>query len=126
MLLYKKEIEVIFKALRDTAGVLSFAESRIRDAVIKELITHVNELNTAKNDIFKKFADTSTELPGGQVNYHFPPESVESVTHEVNILLDETVEVDERFVTFIDKTTYKPEYGEVEIIDVVVARVKHD
>jgi len=131
MLLYKKELEVIFKALKATNGVLSLAEARIRDAILKQLIDFINEFNSAKNAIFTKLCDKdgdtakTTSNPDGTTTFHFAtPEQREELTKEIQILNDESVELSAstQLATILEKTSYKPEFGEAEVIDTILAR----
>lgn len=127
MTLPKKHLEVFFNALRETEGVLSLSEARKRDPFMKIVGDHLNSFYTDRTKIYETFCDKTEEgkpdIKDGK--YHFAPELLEQINGELVTLADEEVEltIPEGMKDILDKTTYKPKFGEVEIIDEISAKL---
>lgn len=125
MQIKKKYIEVIYLVLKGTEGILSLAESRVRDNFLKSLgyETFVGERNKIYEHYCDKKEDGSPDVDDG--SYHFQKQDLEVLNKELLTLLDEEVKVEapESLKEIIEKTNYRPKTGEVEFIDEILALI---
>ncbi len=128
MTIQKKNIEVVFLALKETSPNL--ADARIRDSFLKPLGEALDQLNRDKTAIYVQYCDKNEDgSPKIELgNYHFKTEDIDTINEELNTLFDETVDiptdnpsVPEKLKELIEKTNYSPKIGEVEIIDSFIA-----
>ena len=125
--LTKNKLEVLFLAIRGTEGVLSLAESRIRDAFMKPLTEATKTFEEDRKVIYEKFCTKDEEGNPDLTdnNYHFQKEVLEGLHKEIETLYAEEVELPvaskESLKLILERTEYKPKTGEVEIIDEILA-----
>jgi len=117
----KRYLEILFQVLKGTEGVLNLAESRKRDSFIKEVGKALETFYADRLAIYVKFCRKKEDGTPDIIDdkYHFEPEVVKEADAELKILLDEEVNltVPENIKEIIEKTTYAPKVGEVELID---------
>lgn len=115
----KSNLEVLFNVLKGTEGVLNLAESRRRDVYLKPVLTALETFYKDRNTIFEKFCtkkeDGTPDIH--EEKYSFPPESLDELNKEIEVLLNETVEIPGDVKDLLEKSEYKPKIGEAEQID---------
>lgn len=125
MKIQKKCLEVCFLALKETE--LSLADSRVRDAFLNKLNEAIKTLYTERVAVMEKFCtkkEDGTPDLNDKGEYHFTPDVVEEFAKELETLINEEIEVSgekEKIATIITETKYKPKFGEVELIDLLLA-----
>lgn len=128
----KIHLEVFYNTVRGTEGVLGLADSRIRDAFLKPLGEATDAMVKERVAIYEKFCDKkedgTADTHGEQ--YHFSKEVLPEANKELELFAKEEVEVPfvwgvtaEKLKEIIEKSTYKPKYGETEIIDELTANL---
>ncbi len=132
MTIKKANLEVFFYALKGTEGVLTLAESRVRDAFIKPLAEYTDTYLKDRQKIFETFClkkedgtnDLKTEKDGTQ-SYQFPTEKLEEINKELKTLAEEEVELEapEKLKEILEKTEWKPKTGEVAIFDEIITKL---
>lgn len=127
MKLEKKYLEVLYKTIKGTEGVLTLAEGRIRDAFMKDVTEATTQFENDRRVIYEKFC-TKTEDDKPDVSdgkYHFKPSDVKDIQSELDVLYAEEVELpdNERIKEIIERTQYKPEIGEAEKIDHIISKL---
>lgn len=135
MKVYKKQLELFFNVLKGTEGELSLKESRIRDSFIKPLAEKTDEFIKDRVKIYETFAikneDGSVDFLVGEdekgnktQSFQFPPDKLEEINKELVVLTDEEVEfsIPDGLKDIMEKTTYSPKLGEVEVIDEILAK----
>jgi len=128
MKLKKGELELTFMVLKDTS--LGLQDSRIRDAFLKPLGEAVDIFYKERKEIYEKFCeknDDGTPNTDGD-KYHFSKENTPLADKELKTLVEEEVEIEEKWgVTtsklkeIMEKTNYAPKVGEVEFIDKILS-----
>lgn len=127
MKILKRHLEPLFLAVKGTEGVLNLSESRLRDSFFKPLTEATQLFEGQRRAIYEMYClkneDGSADTSDG--NYHFEKNDVETVNKELNVLLDEEAEVEAPagLKAVIEKTTYSPKVGEVEVIDTFLAQL---
>jgi len=117
----KKNLELIFNVLRETK--LSLADSRIRDAFMKQFGEALDDFVKERENVYIKFCDKDEDgNPKVLENkYTFQKSVLEEMSNELEILLNEEVAIaadnTEKIKEFIESTQYNPKPGEVELID---------
>lgn len=130
MLLTKGELEVFYKALKGTEGVLSLRDARIRDAFMKALTEATSTFEGERKAIYEaycnKLEDGTPDTTANQ--YTFAPEVLPKLNEELGILVKESVNLTppEGLAGILEQTEYKPQVGEVELIDKLLTSLKHD
>jgi len=125
MKIHKKCLEVCFLSLKETE--LSLADSRVRDAFLKELTKAVKTFYAERKVVMEKFCtknEDGTPKLGENDEFHFEPEVVADLSTELQTLIDEEVEIPgdkEKIAAILNETKYKPKFGEVELIDLLLA-----
>ena len=116
MNLAKKHLIPFFLALKETDGQLTLKEARIRDQMLKPLLEITKTFEEDRTKIYQKYG----ELKDGQ--YHFKDEDTDTVNKEVQELYAEEVELPhiKGIKEILEKTEYKPKFGEAELIDEVI------
>lgn len=133
MTIKKANLEIFFTVLRGTDGVLSLADARIRDAFMKVLAPSVDAMFEDRKKIYEKFCkrkeDGTPDMDDGK--YHFEVDQIETINKEMGVLNEEAVEIaypwgvtSSKLKQIMDKSDYKPKYGEVELIDAVIATLE--
>jgi len=123
--LEKKYLEVFYLTLKGTEGILSLAESRTRDGFMKTLGDVLEIFYADRKKIYETYAtrkeDGIIDLTDNK--YYFAPEKLDELNGELTTLLNEKVELSapESLKPIIEKTTYNPKVGEVEMIDHVIS-----
>ena len=119
MKIQKKHLTPLYLALKETDGVLSLKEARVRDQLLKPLLEVTKTFEEDRTKIYATYG----ELKDNQ--YHFKPEDVETVNKEVTELYAEEVELPDvaGIKAIIENTTYKPKTGEAELIDEVLTKL---
>ncbi len=129
MQIKKAHLEVFFNTLKSTEGVLNLTESRIRDTFMKPLFEVTRTFIEDRENIFQNFCVRDEEkkpilLEGKK--YQFEPSVTKEVENELNTLNNEEVELKPLYSAelkaILEKTTYSPKVGEVEIIDEILAK----
>lgn len=129
----KSQLEVFFKTLRATEGILSLADARVRDAFMKPLGVAVESMAEDRRKIYEKFSikdeEGKPDTQDGQ--YHFPQDIVEEVNKELELFSQEMVEIPftwgvtaSKLSEIMEKSQYKPLYGEADTIDEVINSLK--
>lgn len=132
MKIKKSQLEVFFKTLRSTEGVLSLADARVRDAFMKPLGLEVDSMMADRKKIYEAYAIKNEEgeidLKDGQ--YHFESEMFETVNKELETFGEEVVEVPftwgvtpSKLKEIVEKSQYKPLYGEADTIDEIIKAI---
>lgn len=120
----KSQLEVFFLTLKGTEGVLSLADSRIRDSFLKPLTEATQTFEQDRKVIYERFCtkDSNGDSDLSDNQYKFPKDILEEMNKELEILCDEEValEAPEGLKEIMEKTEYKPKTGEVEIIDQIL------
>jgi len=126
MQIKKSELEVFYKVLRDTNSQLSLADSRIRDLFMKKLGEQVETFTSERNKIYELFCKKDEEGNPAIVdgNYTFSIKDTDKIQKELDVLLAEEIslEVPETIKAFMEVSPYKPEIGEVELIDSILSK----
>ena len=128
----KVQLEPFFKVLRGTDGVLSLADARVRDAFMKPLGNHLDAFYADRAKIYESFSikdkEGNPDLTDG--NFHFPADEMENLNGELIEFGEEIVEVEfvwgvtgGKLKEIIEKSTYKPVYGETEVIDEIINNI---
>lgn len=131
MKLKKSQLETLFLVLKGTENILSLADARIRDKVMKSIGKEYEVFGLEKTEIFKKYCmkneddslDAQTDEKG-QTVYHFTNEDGLEVNKEIEILFNEEVEIEttDKLKEFIEKSEYNPKFGQAEIIDDILTK----
>lgn len=135
MILKKGLLTVFYKTL-ETRKPVKFSVARVRDALIKNVF---DILHTYENDRKKIYEEYCTKGEDGKPlitnnQYSFKgdtdektKENVENVIKEVEILDNEEVEIavanQPIILDCIENTEYKPEAGEVELIEELITKL---
>jgi len=125
MKIKKVQLETLFNVTKGTEGVLTLAESRVRDTFIKPLLEHTQRYLEDKQTIYKEYClkdeKGEPQLVDGD-KYEFPKEKLEEINKELVTLSDEEVELEtpENIKEILEKTTYLPKIYEAEIIDELI------
>ncbi len=126
MKIQKKYLEVLYKTIKGTEGVLTLAEGRIRDNFMKPLFDATEQFENDRKKIFEQYCvkeeDGTPKIIDS--NYHFSKDEAEIVNKEVTTLIEEDVELPEepRIKEIIERTQYKPLMGESEMIDTIITK----
>ncbi len=113
MKIKKRDLEVLSNVINATEGILSLAESRIRDTFAKPLKEVTDTMIADREKIYVKFCmnkeDGSPDLTTNN-QFQFKNEVVEDLYKEIDILLQEEVEINHpaTFKAILEQTTYKP------------------
>lgn len=127
MKIKKQNLEVLFNLTKGTEGLLTLAESRLRDAFVKPLTEQTKEYLNQKEDIYKHFCLKNEEgfpalLEGNK--YEFPREKLDEINAELETLGEEQVEVNTidtaQIKAILERSEYKPKLLEAEIIDNII------
>jgi hypothetical protein len=132
MKIKKAYLETLFTVFRGTEGELSLQDARIRDAFMKPLGDAVDTMQQERTKIYeaycKKKEDGTPDTEDGM--YKFDKKDTPKADAELKVLGEEEVEVNlnwgvtpSKLIEIIEKSTYKPKYGDVEIIDSVIAEL---
>ena len=123
---------MFFKTLRGTEGFLSLADARVRDAFMKPLGVQVDDMVADRKKIYERF---SKKNPDGTPNtadgnFHFEADILEVLNKELEIFANEEVEVEfvwgvtgGKLRDIMEKSQYKPMYGEVQEIDEIIKQL---
>lgn len=123
--LQKSKLEVFYKVLKETQGVLSLSDSRIRDSFMKPLGEQLDIFIKNREDIYKKFCEKNEDgTPNTEDNkYKFLNEDLDEINKELLTLANEEVIItypfgvsNSKLKEFIDVSNYKPQIGEAELI----------
>lgn len=128
----KQNLEVFFKVLRGTDGVLSLQDARVRDAFMKPLGAAVDTMGAERNKIYDKYCtkdeDGNPDTTDGR--YKFEKDIVEEVNAELALFMEEVVDVPyewgvgaTKLKEIVDKSQYKPAYGEAAQIDEIIKEI---
>lgn len=127
MQLTKGELEVFFKTLKGTEGVLSLRDARVRDSFLKPLTEATQTFENERKAIYEQYCDKKEDGSPDITDdkYHFQAEILPKANEELNILVSEEVKLDPPagLKDILEQTTYKPQVGEAEIIDAIVAKL---
>ena len=127
MKLEKRYLEIFFKTIKGTEGVLTLAEGRIRDAFMKTLTDVTSQFENDRKVIYEKFCtkseDGRPDVSDGK--YHFKTEEVPEIQAELETLYAEEVELPSPLglKEIVERTQYKPEIGESEKIDHIISKL---
>lgn len=125
--LQKKCLVPFFLALRETDGVLSLKDARIRDGFLKTLKEMTATFEVDRKAIYEHYCVKKEGGVPDIVNdaYTFKPEVQEELIKELTMLLEEEVELPDTkgLKEILEKTEYKPKTGEAELIDEVLAKL---
>lgn len=125
MKLQKKYLEVFYKTVVGTEGVLTLAEGRVRDSFMKPLTEVTKQLEEDRKKIYETYCEKdktgNPDITDDQ--YHFKTKDVPKVNKELIALYDEEVELpdEKRMKDIIERTQYKPKVGETEQIDFILS-----
>jgi len=118
----KQYLEILFSTLKGTENLLSIAESRKRDAFLKELAPKLDNFYKERSFIYETFCDKkedgTPDIRDDQ--YRFDPAKLEEINSELETLGNEQVIIDLPINGILEKSEYKPKLGEVEIIDKLI------
>lgn len=136
MTVKKSHLEVLFHSLKGTEGVLTLAESRIRDSFIKPVAEATETYFKDRTKIYETFCIkkedgtpdfivTKDKDGVDQTSYQFPPEKLEEINKELITLSEEEVsfEDNEKLKEILEKTEYKPKVGETALLDEVISKL---
>jgi len=127
MKLEKRYLEVLYKTIKGTEGVLTLAEGRIRDAFMKDVTEATTQFENDRRVIYEKFCtktdDGKPDVSDGK--YHFKTEEVSEIQAELETLYAEEVELPSPsgLKEIVERTQYKPEIGESEKIDHIISKL---
>lgn len=126
MKIKKASLTALYLAAKETDGLLTLAEARIRDSFLKEITPELRTFEEDRKVIYEKFCklDEKTgkcDLSDG--NYHFESSVLETLNKELVTLYEEEsdITVPQNINVVISKTTYQPKIGETELIDSFLA-----
>lgn len=125
MNIQKGKLEVLLNFTKGTTGLLTLAESRIRDTFAKGVADKTQEYLNEREEIYKHFCikkeDGTPDLKDGN-KYQFNPADLDAINAELKTLADEEVEITkpDGIKEILEKSEYKPQMGEAEIIDELV------
>lgn len=128
MKIKKLHAEILFATIKGAEGILSLADSRIRDAFLKDFVEDVKTYLNDKSGIYQTFCkkdeDGNPALVDGD-KYEFEKKDLEEINKELLILSEEEIDVPacDKLKEFIEKSEYKPKVGEAEIIDEILAKL---
>ena len=118
----KQYLEILFSTLKGTENLLSIAESRKRDAFLKELAPKLDNFYKERSFIYETFCDKkedgTPDIRDDQ--YRFDPAKLKEINSELETLGNEEVSFDLLINGILEKSEYKPKLGEVEIIDKLI------
>lgn len=118
----KQYLEILFSTLKGTENSLSIAESRKRDAFLKELAPKLDNFYKERSFIYETFCDKkedgTPDIRDDQ--YRFDPAKLEEINSELETLGNEEVSIDLPINGILEKSEYRPKLGEVEIIDKLI------
>lgn len=126
MLIKKSSLEVLFLASKEIEKI-TLSEARIRDSFIKPLSVTLQSFYDDRKKIYDTFClkkeDGTPDLKDGD-KYQFPKDTTEA-DNELKTLLSEEVEVNfpAGIKEILEKTSYSPKVGEVEVLDEILTKL---
>lgn len=124
MQLQKVQLEVFFKVLKGTEGLLDLKESRERDRFMRSLVEETTTYEGERKVIYEKFCNRSEDgTPDtSDGKYKFPAEVLPELSSEVEVLNKELVSLvyTPGLTDMVLRSAYKPLVGEAESIDLIV------
>ena len=121
----KKDLEVLFKIIKETN--LNLKEARVRDPFLKDLGNKLDTYYFDRKAIYEKFCKkTEDGLPDTKDDkFTFEKDVVKELMSELEILNAEVVKIEvvDGLKGFIENSAYKPEYGEIEVIDKLLCKI---
>lgn len=125
MKLENKYLEVLIKTLQATE--LNLSDSRKRDKSLKEADEAFTTLQSDRKKIIETYTlkneDGTPKVEDNQ--YQLDPAKIKELATEVETLFNEEIEIEtpDNLKEMIEKTTYMPKYGEVALIDEIIAKI---
>jgi len=138
MILKKGLLTVFYKTISGGKPV-KFSIARVRDVLIRKVFDELHAYETDRKAIYEEFCNKDAEgkpiIENG--SYSFLKEkkedtekTIESVQKELDILNNEEVEIPVAnqpiIKDCIENTEYKPEAGEVELIEILISALDHN
>ncbi len=126
MKLQKKYLEVFYRSLEGTQGVLSLKDGRIRDAYFKELTEKLKTFEEDRTKVYTHYCRKNEDgTPFIEKDMYYFDKDTDKVTEEVNVLLSEEVDLPDtpEIKGIVEQTTYKPKIGEAELIDEIISKL---
>lgn len=124
--LNKRHLEVLILTLKEAKADLKGA--RVRDSVISQATPLLKQFYDDRNAIFIEYCEKNEDgTPETKDNqYTFRNDITPKVEEEVQDLLDEEVDITLplEIKELILNTTYSPKYGEMELIDEILAKLE--
>ena len=125
----KKQIELLFKVLRDTD--LSLKDARVRDEALRTITPTLEAFYADRKKIWDKYCDknedeTPKETSDGQLTFATAilPQLTKDLEEFVNEDVLLTFKDVEKIKKFAENTNYKFGFGEVEVFDEIIKSIK--
>ncbi len=130
MKLKKSQIDLLLKTIGNSHVV--FAEARLRDSIGKTLVELYEKFEEVRLTICKELAtkNEAGEPVEKEGMYIFTDEARVTLKEKVGVLMDEEVDIPLKSVDaarlrrIVEVTEYKPEVGEVAMIEDILAKIK--